>query len=314
MVLSKCKGTAMIIEWLKKKNNTKTLVCEDCKFYDNGFCIKQEMKCYYPNKTQCNIFELDMSKNVILLLDIPEKWFVQKYIGLISEYIDQLKDASIKGELTQKIFQEEKYFNDYDTAEEWVDALVEFVENMPKPAVEKVIKNLQNKPKEKPIIQKITPPTKTIKLCKVCGVRATILEQDICPQCKQKMQYSFNTEMGTQNTEDDGLTGALIELLLKEKQEEKKISKNTSLEAIFMQCKKSAGCWFIVKYLKDIEANYDKFDDMDYKKNFALKIFLEAGRDKRVENTMVRVNCMLRLVENGLVERAYNYAINSRYY
>lgn len=303
----------MIIEWLKKKNNTKTLVCEDCKFYDNGFCTKQDMKCYYPNKTKCDIFELDMNKNVMLLLDIPEKWFIQKYLGMVLKYKDKLNDTTIKDKFTQTIFQKEKKFSDYNTAEEWVDALVEFVENMQAQAVEKIIQNLTNKPKEKPTIQKAIP-IKTNKICNICGVRPTILEQDICPQCKQKVNNSSNHQPITEDLENDELTRTLIELLEKAKQIERKVSKNTSLEEIFTQCKKSAGCWFIVRYLKDIEANYDKFDDLDYKKRYAQKIFEEAGRDCKVENTMVRVNCMLRLVKYGLVERAYDYAINSNFY
>lgn len=313
MVLSKCKGTAMIIEWLKKKNSSKTLVCEDCKFYENGFCKKQEMKCHYQNKTKCDIFELDMNKNIILLLEVPEKWFTQKYLAIIHKYINKLNNSVTKENFSQKVFQLEKQFNDYDTAKEWIDALIEFVEKTSTPAIEKIIENFKEKPKEKPTIQKPTP-TKTTKLCNICGVRQTILGQDICTQCKHKTNEVSTNEEPVQHSEDDKLTKELIELLEKAKQMEKKMNKNTASEAIFMQCKKSAGCWFIVRYLKDIEANYDKFDDMDYKKNYAMKIFLEANRDKSVKNTMVRVNCMLRLVENGLVDRAYDYAINSRYY
>ena len=313
MVLSKCKGTAMIIEWLKKKNSSKTLVCEDCKFYENGFCKKQEMKCHYQNKTKCDIFELDMNKNIILLLEVPEKWFTQKYLAIIHKYINKLSNSVTKENFSQKVFQFEKQFNDYDTAKEWIDALVEFVEKTSTPAIEKIIENFKGKPKEKPTIQKATP-FKAITLCKLCGVRATILGQDVCPQCKQKTEDNSTNETITPNSEDDELTKELIELLEKAKQMEKKMNKNTASEAIFMQCKKSAGCWFIVRYLKDIEANYDKFDDMDYKKRYAQRIFKEAGRDCKVENTMVRVNCMLRLVKYGLVEKAYNYAINSNFH
>lgn len=91
-----------------------------------------------------------------------------------------------------------------------------------------------------------------------------------------------------------------------------KISENQY--KIFLQCKKTAGCWFIVGYLRDIEENYDKLMDMDFKRNYANTIFHKIGRDCRVENTIVRINCMLRLIDNGLADYAYNYAINSNWY
>ncbi len=316
MVLSKCRGTAMIIEWLKKTNTTKTLLCKDCKFYDNGLCSKQEMKCYFTDKTQCDIFELDMNVNAMLLLNVPEVWFTKKYLSIIYKNINKLKDPHIKEIFTKNIFKKEKRFETYDIAEEWVNALFEWSEKTPTTTIEATIKKLQSKPTNRPTIQKTYTPIKPTKICKVCGVRPTILNQDICVQCKQKkesLKTKFESGEEAFVSSDNTLNRELVDLLEKAKQNEHS-NKTQSLEKIFIQCKKTAGCWFIVNYIKDIEANYDKFADMTYKTNYAKKIFEETSRDCKPENTLVRVNCMLRLVRYGLVDRAYDYAINSRYY
>lgn len=89
---------------------------------------------------------------------------------------------------------------------------------------------------------------------------------------------------------------------------------NKEQQKIFTQCKKTAGCWFIVKYIKDIEKKYNEFLDMTYKRNYAKKIYEESKRDCSIDNTIIRINCMLRLIRYNLVEYAYGYAINSNWY
>ena len=285
MVLSKCKGTAMIIEWLKYNKKQVVLKCNDCKFWDDGFCSKQQMKCYYQNKRGCDFFELDLSKNILILLDTPDTWFTQKYLQIVLDKFQQLEQEQYLQTFISEVFLNEKNIPDRTTTEIWIDALVSLTRVLPKEAIEKIIKNVQNKTSKNSVVVKpeILQNTKT---CKICNMNPTLFNQDICFVCKKTNENLSSSP--------------------------RKI--NSSLQKIFEQCKKTAGCWFIVTYIKDVEQNYDKLQDIDFKKNYARKIYHETHRDCDVKNTIVRVNCMLRLVENGLTEYAYDYAINSKWF
>ena len=132
MSLRKCKGTAMIIEWLKKNNiNHINIDCNMCKFYKDKMCSKQDMRCYYTNKKQCDLFELQLNKSqAFLIIQIPERGFVKKYINKIEDNLEKLiTDENFKQSFVKDIFMQEKCFSNSEVINDWVDIIIDFVES-----------------------------------------------------------------------------------------------------------------------------------------------------------------------------------------
>lgn len=288
---------------LYPKADFKRIISERCKFCDGGFCEKQLMRCMYINKQcMCGYFAPTNKLTFAELIKIPEEWFVKKYLEEIYNRRKELGNPNILGTYIDNVFQENKRFDDRDIAEIWVCALLEFVENAPQNVIESKIRKFTPAPKEIKKIAGIKNKPKEDKKCKNCGNK-TIGMQDYCANCRQ-MGYGAkdkNSNVSKASNIMNNENARNIDQL------------SPSQYEIFMQCKSTAGCWFIVNYLKDVQKHYNELQDMDYKKNYAKNIFLETRRDCKVKNTLTRVNCMIRLVKYGLVDYAYNYAINSRW-
>lgn len=296
-------GVSASLQKIYPKADFKRLPSKRCIFCDSGFCVKQQMRCMYINKQcMCSYFAPTNKLTFNELLKIPEEWFTKKYLEEIYNSRKELGNPNILGTYIDNVFQINKKFGDRDIAEKWVCALLEFVGNAPQNVVESEIRKFTPTPKETKKIAEIKNKPKEDKKCKNCGNK-TIGMQDYCANCRQ---MGYGVESKTSNVSDasnitNNENACNIEQL------------SPSRYEIFMQCKRTAGCWFIVNYLKDVKEHYNELQDMDYKKNYAKSIFLETGRDCKVENTLTRVNCMIRLVKEGLTDHAYNYAINSRW-
>lgn len=76
---------------------------------------------------------------------------------------------------------------------------------------------------------------------------------------------------------------------------------------------KSAGAWFVVENIKEIEENIDKLSHATFKRDYIKKLFDNGnGPDSKLSGTSTRINCLIRIVKGGYTEEALRKAATSK--